>query len=123
MSTSLEDERKALLERMSASRQNYRFRLIPARDEENQHGTGNVYRDGKGDKFPRSRTFKFVTRHPYYTSLALLGVLSAFPSRSLSRAMKGGIALTAGILGSSARTLLVRQVLPSMVRSFRSRKR
>src|SRR5688500_8109021 len=114
MSTPLEDERKALLDRMSASRKYYRSKFVHTEDE--RHPAVST------DVFPRSRTFKFIARHPYYTSLGLLAAMSAVPSKSLSRAVKGGIAVTAGILGSSARTLLVHQVLPSMMRSARSRR-
>lgn len=111
MNTSLENEKKAVLERMSASRKNYRFRLAD-KDEQSQRAHANV--------FPRSRTFRFATRHPYYISIGLLAALSLLPRNSLSRAVKGGAALTAGLLGSSARTLLMRQVLPSVARSLRS---
>ena len=114
MSTPLENERRALLERMSASRKDYRSRFVHPEDEHHPAVSADV--------FPRSRTVKFITRHPYYTSLGLLAALSAIPSKSVSRAVKGGIAVAAGVLGSSARTLVVRQVLPSMMRSFRSRR-
>jgi hypothetical protein len=114
MSTPLENERRALLERMNASRKDYRSKFVHTEDE-----YGPVV---STEMFPRSRTFKFIARHPYYTSLGLLAALSAVPSKSLSRAVKGGIAVTAGVLGSSARTLIMRQVLPSMMRSFRSRR-
>jgi hypothetical protein len=113
MSTPLENERRALLERMNASREDYRSRFVHTEDEHHPAVRPT-------DVFPRSRTFKFIARHPYYASLGLLAAMSAVPSRSLSKAVKGGVAVTAGILGSSARTLLVRQVLPSMIRSFRS---
>jgi len=41
----------------------------------------------------------------------------------LRRAVKSGAVLAAGMLGSSAKTLVMRQVLPSMLRSLRSRSR
>lgn len=112
MSTSLEYERKALLERMRASRREYRSRY--AHEDEQMQVMGD-------DVFPRSRTFRFIARHPYYVSLGLLAVLSTVQSKSLSKTVKGGMALSAGVLGSSARSLMVRQVLPSVIRSFRSR--
>lgn len=115
MSTPLENERKALLDRMDASRKDYRTRFVHIEDEHHQPALST-------DVFPRSRTFKFIARHPYYTSLGLLAAMSTVPSKSLSKAVKGGIAVTAGILGSSARTLFVHQVLPSMMRSARSRR-
>lgn len=113
MSTPLEYERRALLERMSASRRDYRARFL----DEDEH------LQAAGDVFPRSRTFRFIARHPYYTSVGLFAALSALPSKSLSKAVKGGIALSAGVLGSSARALMMREVLPSVIQSFRSRRR
>jgi len=114
MSGALEDERNALLERMHASRKTYRSELTPA------EGPVQAPTD---DVFPRSETFKFIKRHPYYASLGLLAALSIMPRMPLRRAVKGGAALAAGMLGSSAKTLVMRQVLPSMVRSLRSRSR
>ena len=52
MSASLEEEKKALLERMHASRTNYRSSFIHA--DENQ-------RDHDPHVFPRSHTFRFLT--------------------------------------------------------------
>ena len=114
MSTALEDEQKALLERMDASRRNYRSRFVHEHEDEQVHDT---------HAFPRSHTFKFITRHPYYFSLGTLAALSLVSHGRLNKAMKGGVALTAGMLGSSARTLIMRQVLPSMISSLRSRNR
>jgi hypothetical protein len=116
MSTPLEDEKNALLERMRASRRYYRSVFIPA--DEHQAGDSDYTR-----AFPRSHTFKFLTRHPYSASLGLLAALSMMPRGRLNRAVKGGLAITTGILGSSARALMMRQVLPSMIRSLQSRKR
>lgn len=114
MSTSLEYERKALLERMRASRREYRSRY--GHEDERMSAMGD-------DVFPRSRTFRFIARHPYYVSLGLVAVLSAVPSRSLSKAVKNGIALSTGVLGTSARTLMMREVLPAVIKSLRSRRR
>lgn len=116
MSTSLEYEKKALLERMNATRREYRSRY--GHEDERTEAT-----DTDDDVFPRSRTFRFIARHPYSISLGLLVVLSAVPSRSLSKAVKSGIALSSGVLGSSARTLLMREVLPAVIRSLNSRGR
>ena len=114
MSTSLEYEKKALLERMNATRREYRSRY--GHEDERTQATGD-------DVFPRSRTFRFIARHPYSISLGLLAVLSAVPSRSLSKAVKSGIALSSDMLGSSARTLVMREVLPAVIRSLNSRRR
>lgn len=116
MSTPLEGEKKALLERMRASRRYYRSVLIP----EDEHLADD---SDHTQAFPRSHTFKFLTQHPYSASLGLLVALSMMPRGRLNRAVKGGLALTAGLLGSGARAVMMRQVLPSMIRSFGSRKR
>jgi hypothetical protein len=112
MSTPLEDERNALLDRMRASRRYYRSVLTPA-DEYVQPGDTHA--------FPRSHTFRFLARHPYSASLGVLGALSMMPRGPLNKAVKGGVAFTAAMLGSSARSLMMRQVLPSVIRSLRSR--
>jgi len=114
MSTSLEYEKKALLERMNATRREYRSRY--GHEDERTQATGD-------DVFPRSRTFRFIARHPYSISLGLLAVLAAVPSRSLSKAVKSGIALSSGMLGSSAKTLVMHEVLPAVIRSLNSRGR
>ncbi len=116
MSTSLEYEKKALLERMHASRREYRSRYGHEDEDARVQTTGD-------DVFPRSRTFRFIARHPYSISLGLLAVLAAVPSRSLSKAVKSGIALSSGVLGSSARTLVMREVLPAVIRPLNSRRR
>ncbi len=113
MSDALENEKKALLERMHASRSTYRSRFIHA-DEDHHVDT---------QSFPRSHTFKFLTHHPYSAAMGLLATLAVVPRRSLSKAAKGGAAVTAGILGRKTRTLMMRQLLPAMVLLLRSHKR
>jgi hypothetical protein len=112
MTRELEEERNALLERMHASRKTYRSELTPPKEQ---------VQAPANDVFPRSETFKFIKRHPYYSSLGLLAALSVMPRMPLRRAVKSGAVLAAGMLGSSAKTLVMRQVLPSLVRSLRSR--
>ena len=112
MRSELEQERNALLERMHTSRNIYRSEL--------SH-TEEPGRTITATEFPRSRTFKFISRHPYSASLGLLAALAVLPRRPLGRAVKGGVALAGGMLVSSAKTLMMRQVLPSLVRSLRSR--
>lgn len=111
MSASLEDEKKALLERMHASRDAYRSMFNHADEDHPADAT---------HAFPRSHTFKFLTRHPYSAALGLVAVLAIMPRGSLSKAAKGGVAITAGLLGSKTRTVMMRQVLPSMVHLLRS---
>jgi len=114
MSGALEDERNALLERMHASRKTYRCELTHAKEQ---------VQAPIDDVFPRSETFKFIKRHPYYASLGLIAALSIMPRMRLRRAVKSGAALATGVLASSAKTLVMRHVLPSMVRTLRSRSR
>jgi len=110
----LETERKALLARMDVSRSVYRSRYAKAEEHLEARDSGT---------FPRSQTFKFIARHPYYASIGVVAALAVIPRRPLSKALRGGIALTAGILGSSARTLMLRQVLPSVLKTLGSRRR
>jgi hypothetical protein len=116
MSNSLEDERRAILERMSASRESYRNMF--AHEDKHEHE-----RADEALSFPRSHTFKFITRHPYYTSLAALAAVGMLPKGSVKKAVKGSAAVTAGILSSRTKTSLITRVLPSMIRVMRSGKR
>jgi hypothetical protein len=111
MSASLEDEKKALLDRMHASRNAYRSMF--------SHADEDVPAD-VSHAFPRSHTFKFLTRHPYSAAVGLAAVLAIMPRGSLRRATRTGAAATAGLLGGKAKTLMIRQVLPSIVHLIRS---
>ena len=113
MSDALEDEKKALLERMHTSRSAYRSRFVHA-NEDHPADTRS---------FPRSHTFKFLTHHPYSAALGLLATLAVAPRRSLNKVVKGGAAVTTGMLGRKTRTLMMRQLLPAMVYLLRSHKR
>ena len=114
MSNSLENEKNALLARMDVSRCAYRSRYVRAEEYPQADDLGT---------FPRSRTFKFITRHPYYASIGVAAALGLIPRKPLGKVLRGSMALTAGILGSSARTLMMRQVLPSVLSSLGSRRR
>lgn len=113
MSNSLEDERKAILERMSASRRNYRLMFAHKDNHEQANDTHT---------FPRSHTFKLLTRHPYYATLAALAAVAIMPRGALKKAVKGSAAVTAGILSSETKTSMMRRVLPPMIRLLRSNK-
>jgi hypothetical protein len=75
MSDALEDEKKALLERMRASRNAYRSRFI--------HANENHHVDTQS--FPRSHTFKFLTRHPYSAVLSLPAIVRLLRSHKRRR--------------------------------------
>lgn len=75
MSDALEDEKRALLERMRASRSAYRSRFIHA-DEDHHVDTRS---------FPRSHTFKFLTRHPYSAVLSLPAIVRLLRSHKRRR--------------------------------------
>ncbi len=114
MSNSLENEKNALLARMDVSRSAYRSRYAKAEEYPTTDDVG---------AFPRSRTFRFILRHPYYASLGVAAALALVPRKPLGKVLRGSVALTAGVLGSSARTLMMRQVLPSVLSSLGSRRR
>ena len=87
MSNSLEDERKAILERMSASRENYWHMF--AHEDSHEHANEAL-------AFPRSHTFKFLIRHPYSATLAALAAVAVLPRGSVRKAVKGSAAIAAG---------------------------
>ncbi len=78
------------MERMHASRTTYRSELSHVEEQMDAPAA---------DVFPRSETFKFVKRHPYYASLGLIAALSIMPRMRLRRAVKSGAALATGMLG------------------------
>lgn len=79
--TSLEDEKRALLDQIHSSRETYRRMLKhDARDENIIEG--NVVNIGHMDRFPRSMTMRWIVQHPYMSAaavaaVALLGTRSA----------------------------------------------
>ena len=115
MSDALEDEKRALLERMRASRNAYRSRFLHA-DEDHHVDTHS---------FPRSHTFKFLIRHPYSATLAALAAVAVLPRGSVRKAVKGSAAIAAGmagILGSRTKTSMITRILPPVIRLLRSNK-
>ncbi|SCY79242.1 hypothetical protein SAMN05216420_1201, partial [Nitrosospira sp. Nl5] len=110
--------------RMHASRSAYRSRFGHADEDHDADVAHDAH--AHAHPFPRSHTFRFLTRHPYSIAIGLVAALAVVPRGSLSKAAKGGIALTAGVLGSKTKALIMRQVLPSMgylLRSHRLRSR
>lgn len=108
-----EAERRALLERMHASRAVWRSRLMLAELAARDTGA-----------FPRSRTFRFLTQHPYAAAASgLVAIRSILPKGSLTRVARGGAALAAGVFGSKTAKLVLRQLLPPMMSMLRSRRR
>ena len=124
MSTPLEEERRALLERMRASRANYRSRFPDEPGSQAQPQRQHLHAPSPPNEhaFPRSHTFRLITRHPYVTALAASALIAAIPGGAVKKAVKGGAVLTAGMIGSQARILMARELLPSMIHLIRSRK-
>jgi hypothetical protein len=124
MSTLLEEERRALLARMHASREVYRSRFPShTHPEPNHPHAPNAPPLSHEHAFPRSHTFRFIGRHPYATALAAGALLAAIPGGTVTKALKGSAVFAAGIIGSQARTLMARELLPSIIHLMRSRKR
>jgi hypothetical protein len=123
MSTPLEEERRALLARMQASRKDYRSRF-PAdmHHEPQQPHLSSASTPPAEQAFPRSHTFRFVQRHPYVAALAAGALIAAIPGGAVKKAVKGSVVFAAGMIGSQARTLIARELLPWMVHLMRSRK-
>jgi hypothetical protein len=124
MSTPLEEERRALLARMHASREVYRSRFPSQTPPEPNppHATAAPPLTHE-HPFPRSHTFRFIGRHPYATALAASALVAAIPGGAVTKALKGSAVFAAGIIGSQAKTLMAREVLPSIIHLMRSRKR
>jgi hypothetical protein len=64
MSTPLEEEKRALLERMRASRKNYRSRFPSETHHDPQHSHASPTASSLHSEhpFPRSHTFRFIRR-------------------------------------------------------------
>jgi len=113
MNNSFEEEKEAILERMDASRRNLQ-QMLSYKEEHNGPSDART--------FPRSHTFRFLTRHPYLVGLAVLAVAVALPRGSLKKAVKGSAAVTAGILRDQAKRSVINHALPSMLSLMRSGK-
>lgn len=69
---SLTDEKKALLERMQASRTAYQ-RMLLGQDEKQLPVAETL----PANEFPRSKTMRWIRDHPYLTLLGLTGAVLA----------------------------------------------
>ncbi|HVW64830.1 MAG TPA: hypothetical protein VHB01_07425, partial [Nitrosospira sp.] len=110
-----------LLARMQASREAYRSRFpSQAQPEQPLDPDTSLHHD---QPFPRSHTFRFVVRHPYAAALAAGVLIAAIPGGTVKKAVKGSAVFAAGMIGGQARALMVRELLPSMIRLMHPRKR
>lgn len=80
--TSLEDEKRALLEQIHSSRETYRRMLTKSDTPKRGIVVNNVVNVGQMGDFPRSATMQWIVQHPYasaavVTAVALLGARSA----------------------------------------------
>jgi hypothetical protein len=74
----LEQQKQAVLERIQTRRVEYRYRFVP-RENVMQEGDPVSY----DNVFPRSITFKLLSRHPYFLLGAAAALLFAGPRKSL----------------------------------------
>ncbi|RFC35909.1 MAG: hypothetical protein DID92_2727743831 [Candidatus Nitrotoga sp. SPKER] len=111
MSSSLEEQRKILLDRMEESRRNYRNNFIQ------QFSSTEISTavSGNSGAFPRSHTFKLLTQHPYLIGVVLIAAL-AVSRGSLRNVLKKNLACTKNMLISKVKMLVV----PAIIRLFRS---
>lgn len=87
---SLEEERRALLEQIHASRDAYR-RMLTEQDMQEAAAENRLHAlNGTGD-FPRSSTIRWIIQHPYLTVAAVAGAAVAAPklARSVARWRSG----------------------------------
>jgi hypothetical protein len=73
-STSLEEERRALLEQIHASRETYRRMLTKSGSRNNDIIDVDIVDAGRPHRFPRSMTMRWLTRHPYMSAAVVVGV-------------------------------------------------
>ena len=111
MLSSLEEQKKILLDRMEENRRNYQNNLI----QQLSVAEGLAVESSNSGGFPRSHTFKFLTHHPYLIGIALIAAL-AVSRGSLRNILKKNLAFGAGILTSKVKMLIV----PVIIRLFRS---
>jgi hypothetical protein len=103
---SLEDERRALLEHIHASRAAYRRMLTEIDEEYEAQATHHLHAMADDPGFPRSMTMRWIIQHPYATAGAVAGTVAvvALAAPRIARvverrrAMKAGRA--AGLAGS-----------------------
>ena len=72
--TSLEDEKRALLEQIHSSRETYRRMLTKSDTPKQGVVVDNVVNIGQMDHFPHSMTMRWITRHPYASAAVVIGV-------------------------------------------------
>ena len=111
MLSSLEEQKKILLDRMEENRRNYQNNLI----QQLSVAEGLAVESSNSGGFPRSHTFKLLTHHPYLIGIALIAAL-AVSRGSLKNILKKNLAFGAGILTSKVKMLIV----PVIIRLFRS---
>jgi hypothetical protein len=112
---SLEEERKALLDQIHMSRDNYR-RMLHQTEMEHAEAAAERYADSHSDRFPRSATMRWVMDHPYVIAAGVAGLVLMAP-RGVRRRI-GAVAVPA--LGTMAPALgsmapMLRSVLPARV--------
>lgn len=102
--TSLEDERRALLDQIHSSREIYRRMLT--KDDKPARGTtieGRVVEVRTPDRFPRSMTMQWITRHPYVMGAAAAAAVALLGSRRARTAISHGtVAATHRLRGKTA---------------------
>jgi hypothetical protein len=80
--TRLEKQKVILLERIRRKREEYRLQLMPEDKRIKER-----YGIHEEDEFPRSTTFKILTRHPYFLLIAVAALTFAGPRKSLIAAL------------------------------------
>ncbi|OGB27015.1 MAG: hypothetical protein A3I66_22285 [Burkholderiales bacterium RIFCSPLOWO2_02_FULL_57_36] len=72
--TSLEDERRALLDQIHSSREVYRRMLTQSDKPEHKTVEGNIVDVSRAERFPRSMTMRWIVQHPYMSAAAVVAV-------------------------------------------------
>ncbi len=119
----LKKERDAIVARMDLTRTRYRAemlinrRLVAAgyRGEQDLRFAHDVF----SDHFPRSRTFKILTRHPYAAAAGALGVLLLGRRNNWRALAATALAVAPGLLAHSQGGAALSSILPALTQWLR----
>lgn len=90
--TSLEDERRALLDQIHSSREIYRRMLTQSDKSQHTIIEGRVVDASRDEHFPRSMTMRWIVQHPYMMGAAAAAAVALLGSRRARTAIVHGTA-------------------------------
>lgn len=121
---SLQEEKRALLARMQASRTDYR-RLLTETDEPDRQDERMQEPDMPHPPeaaFPRSRTVQWIMAHPWLCLFGVVAIVAARPDRMLSSVVQRGARMSATAVRFQSQVLVAMKIF-GMVKDFLSQRR